>query len=228
MDYTRLQWNFVLFNWGGLSAKSGLIQTVSLPPNFVIPGKIGVEYSVPCLFPSKVLMCIPDLEVRFTFPFCIKERSMTIPKRVIFMTFCMACVLFSTACVFSSTRNRNNNRVTETLELQAIDGWTNTGIRINPGDRVVITYLSGMWSTWQGGAYDPIGSGGDPNCDCNVVPGISHGALIGRIGQGQVFLVGKAFDIHIGESGTLFLGINDSQLADNSNSIKVLIEVESD
>lgn len=153
---------------------------------------------------------------------------MTIPKRVIFMTFCITCLLFSTACVFSSTGNRDDKRVTETLELQAIDGWTDTGIRINPGDRVIITYLSGTWSPWLGGDYDAIGYGGDPNCDCNVVSGISHAALIGRIGQGQAFLVGRSFDMHMGESGTLFLGINDSQLADNSRSIKVLVEIEAD
>ncbi len=164
----------------------------------------------------------------FCIPIPLKERAMKIPKRMIFAAICIVYLISSTACIFSGAGNSDDSRVTETFELQAIDGWTGTGIRINPGDQVIITYLSGVWSPWPGGAYDAIGSGGDPNCTCNVVAGISHAALIGRVGQGQIFLVGRSFDMHTGESGDLFLGINDSQPADNSGSIRVLVEIESD
>ena len=157
-----------------------------------------------------------------------KGQAMTNIRRLLFIALIAACLLFSTACLLSSRVNVKDKPVIETFEVQAIDGWTDTGIHIAPGNRVVITYISGTWSPWQGGSYDAIGFGGDPNCDCNIIAGVSHAALIGRVGQGQIFIVGRSFDTRMGESGNLFLGINDSRLADNSESIKVLVEVETE
>ena len=51
--------------------------------------------------------------------------------------------------------------------------------------------------------------------------GVSHAALIGKIGDHDPFLVGNSFNQTMGEAGDLFLGINDSQLGDNSGSLKV-------
>ncbi len=111
------------------------------------------------------------------------------------------------------------------LRVYADEAWTDTGIDIRAGDRLSIEAVSGEWSPWAGGSYDALGSGGDPRCDCNVLLGASHAALIGRIGDGRPFLVGDDFLGASGEAGRLFLGINDTRLEDNDGSIRVRVEV---
>ena len=116
---------------------------------------------------------------------------------------------------------------TVVMEFQAFanQAWQDTGIKIQPGATLTIKYISGLWSPWAGGNYDGIGSGGDPKCSCNVIPGVSHAALIGKIGDGNPFLVGNSFTQKIGQAGSLFLGINDTRVSDNSGSLKVRIVV---
>lgn len=148
------------------------------------------------------------------------------PTRVLFFLAGLALVLFS--CQVSSARNTGGQGETftaRTFSVPARSGWTGTGIRVQPGTHLKIRYLSGQWSPWPGGAYDAIGFGGDPRCDCNVIPAVSHAALIARIGDSQPFLVGKDLDLRTGESGELYLGINDTDLNDNSGSLEVEVQV---
>lgn len=120
----------------------------------------------------------------------------------------------------------NEDEDTLTFVVRADSDWQDTGIQIKPGMRVRILQVSGLWSPWSGGTYDAVGSGGDPRCDCNVAEGISHAALIGKVGDSQPFYVGRDFDQHLGERGTLYLRINDTRLQDNAGALEVLIEVE--
>ncbi len=55
--------------------------------------------------------------------------------------------------------------------------------------------------------------------------GVSHAALIGRIGDHEPFLVGERYHHSIGESGILYLGINDVDIYDNSGRLQVRIEI---
>jgi hypothetical protein len=112
------------------------------------------------------------------------------------------------------------------VEVDADNRWTATGVLVSEGDKLTIRYLSGEWSPWPGGQYDAIGSGGDPRCRCNVMDGVSHAALIGKIGANDPFLVGGQYSHRVGESGELFLGINDMDLYDNSGSLQVRVEVD--
>jgi hypothetical protein len=109
------------------------------------------------------------------------------------------------------------------FEVFANRDWQDTGVKVRPGKTLTIIYTSGLWSPWAGGSYDGIGSGGEPKCSCNVIMGVSHAALIGKIGNDAPFLVGNSFTQTMGETGDLFLGINDTQLGDNSGSLKVEI-----
>lgn len=109
--------------------------------------------------------------------------------------------------------------------MRAERGWNDTGLELRPGDVLTIDYVSGVWSPWPGDAYDALGSGGDPRCDCNLIPGVSHAALIGRIGEGAPFLVGFEFSGPVGAAGRLYLGINDTRLDDNSGSLRVRVAV---
>ncbi|MEW6567016.1 MAG: hypothetical protein AB1449_02390 [Chloroflexota bacterium] len=113
-----------------------------------------------------------------------------------------------------------------TVRVSAERAWTDTGIDVQIRDVVTIEARSGEWSPWPGDGYDALGSGGDPRCDCNVIAGVSHAALIGKIGEGPPFLVGSEFSRPMGESGRLYLGINDTRLDDNSGSIRVTVRVE--
>lgn len=103
--------------------------------------------------------------------------------------------------------------------------WTDTGVSVRLGDRLSIEYESGLWSPWPQGAYDALGFGGDPRCDCNVLAGASHAALIGKIDGGRPFLVGNDFSQPVGQAGRLYLGINDTRLEDNSGSLTVRIRI---
>jgi len=116
--------------------------------------------------------------------------------------------------------------VSDVVRVQADEGWQPTGLHVDQGDRLTITYLAGEWSPWPGDSYDAAGSGGDPLCRCNVMEAVSHAALIGRIGGSEPFLVGREFDHVVGESGALLLGINDVDLYDNSGDLEVLVEID--
>jgi hypothetical protein len=109
------------------------------------------------------------------------------------------------------------------FEVFADREWQNTGIKVSPGKTLTILYISGLWSPWANGQFDAIGSGGEPKCSCNVMMGVSHAALIGKVGSNNPFLVGNSFTQTMGETGDLFLGINDTQFGDNSGSLKVEI-----
>jgi len=111
------------------------------------------------------------------------------------------------------------------VEVEAARGWQGTGVHLAAGEVVTITQIGGAWSPWPGGAFDAIGSGGDPRCRCNVIQAVSHAALIGRVSASNPFLVGGEFQHRIGESATLELHIHDVDLHDNSGQLKVLVEV---
>jgi hypothetical protein len=109
------------------------------------------------------------------------------------------------------------------VRVLADRAWTDTGVDVLSGERLQIDYLRGMWSPWPGDAFDAIGFGGDPRCDCNQMAGVSHAALLGRIGDGEPFFLGDHWDQGAGESGRLYLGINDTRLSDNTGWLEVVI-----
>jgi len=114
-----------------------------------------------------------------------------------------------------------------TVRVPADQAWTDTHVDLAAGDRLQIDALGGTWSPWPGGQYDALGSGGDPRCDCNQLMGVSHAALIARVGDDAPFFVGDHWEQLVGEGGTLFLGINDTRLGDNSGTLEVRIETQS-
>ncbi len=124
----------------------------------------------------------------------------------------------------SSRRGQTNLSNNAIVEVPAATQWSSTGIIVRPGDTLIIQYLAGSWSPWPGGNVDALGSGGDPRCPCNVIMGVSHAALIGKIGDNPPFLVGESFHQKVAEGGVVYLGINDNRLSDNSGSLTVKIE----
>jgi hypothetical protein len=101
--------------------------------------------------------------------------------------------------------------------------WTPTGIVLNRGE-VFAVNASGEISI-RGGDGSKSSPGGTGQTDpANPMPSVQTGALIGRIGTGQPFLIGTASNIAAPADGQLFLGINDSNVSDNQGSYKVDIQ----
>ena len=144
-------------------------------------------------------------------------------KKIILFLLINLMVLLTLACSFSY--DLQSTPQSEVISVCAEQGWTNTGIQISEGDFLKITYLGGKWSPWKGELYDAIGSGGDPRCRCNVIKGVSHAALIGRIGDYNPFLVGEQYLHKVGENGELFLGINDVDISDNDGCLNAEVEI---
>ena len=131
--------------------------------------------------------------------------------------------LMTLACSFSV--DLGDRFDTEIFYVEASEVWTNTHINVEAGDLLTITYLSGRWSPGLGEEVDSIGYGGDPRSLNNVIKGVSHAALIGRIGDHEPFFIGERYHHYMGESGILYLGINDSDLDNNSGHLQVKVEV---
>ena len=70
----------------------------------------------------------------------------------------------------------------------------------------------------------PDGIKGEEYSENNTVAGVAHGALIGKLGEnGRPILVGSHFRFTAPERGTLYLGVNDKGLANNSGRYDVTI-----
>jgi len=117
-------------------------------------------------------------------------------------------------------------QVGSVVEVYANQDWQDTGVLVQPSDTLTIQYISGFWSPWPS---EPVTGNGVPR-DCDVqttetgpVPGVCHASLIGRIGNGAPFYIGNGTTLSAEVTGDIFLRINDSQLGDNSGSIKVQV-----
>ena len=146
----------------------------------------------------------------------MKKKFVLLPPIILLFLMTLAC---------SISFDLGSSLDSEIFRVEAREGWTNTHIKVEAGDFLRITYLSGKWSPWPGEEFDAIGFGGDPRCRCNVIQGVSHAALIGRIGDQDPFLVGERYQHAVGESGILYIGINDVDVYDNSGLLKVKVEV---
>ena len=151
--------------------------------------------------------------------------SRTLGHRLVPVLAALASLAAASGCVIDY--QLRSSPQTATVRVAAGRAWTDTGVDVQPGEQLTIDYVDGLWSPWPGGSYDAIGSGGDPRCDCNRILGVSHAALIGRLGEGEPFLVGDHWDAVVGEGGRLFLGMNDTRLGDNSGWIEVRIRAGS-
>ncbi|MEE2658383.1 MAG: hypothetical protein VX733_07755 [Candidatus Latescibacterota bacterium] len=90
--------------------------------------------------------------------------------------------------------------------------WQDTLIRIRSGQRMVFD----VEETWSPDMRDQIvWCGADglyrfPAGEGYLMPGTNVGALIARIGDGPVFVVGSRHDIITNRDGVLFLAMNDN------------------
>ncbi len=118
------------------------------------------------------------------------------------------------------------------FEVFAVLPWQNAGVQVHNGDFLQIDYLSGEWT-----GQTPYCCSGPDNAPgpaeqdyaCMPMPQsvIGQAALIGRIGDGPPFKVGKQFIGTVSAEGPLYLRMNDCDewLTDNQGSVVVSVQL---
>jgi hypothetical protein len=105
------------------------------------------------------------------------------------------------------------------INVSAAQRWTATGIQVRRGEPLDIS-ASGEITVGGGNAPASPAGTGEMRTE-NTIQGAPTGALIGRIGNGQPFVIGTQTRIQAPAAGQLFLGVNDSNHADNQGSFRV-------
>jgi hypothetical protein len=122
--------------------------------------------------------------------------------------------------------NQNNPKL-DNFGVDAAQGWQETGLRLEAGQRFTIEYLSGDWSISPADGIRYTADGGASACgnpDCvEPIPNYTKSGLIGRIGDAEAFPVGSYLESTATTSGTLQLRVNDAGTHDNEGIIRVRI-----
>ena len=110
-----------------------------------------------------------------------------------------------------------------TIVVDARQAWTDTGITVNQGDRVVFQ-ASGQIQFGRSPGQSVTPDGGAERRAAYPEPNVPVGALIGKIGNGAPFGIGtQSQPLPMPSSGRLMLGVNDNELGDNSGSFTVIV-----
>ena len=102
--------------------------------------------------------------------------------------------------------------------------WTPAGIDLKDGQELWFDARGEL--RWGPGRKDgPGGESGSPRNAARPIPSRNAAALIGKLGEnGDPFFIGSdKGPIRVRGRGTLFLGINDDYLQDNSGSFRVIV-----
>ena len=113
---------------------------------------------------------------------------------------------------------------TASVRVNATQSWTDTGIIVNAGDRLVFN-ASGQiaFGKGPGQVADPNGNAAERRANYPD-PTVPVGALIGKIGNSAPFAIGtQTQPLGMPASGRLMLGINDNELGDNSGFFTVTV-----
>ncbi|CAC9974600.1 heme-binding protein [Flavobacterium panici] len=133
----------------------------------------------------------------------------------------------------------NTLQLVETfVPVNANQSWQNTGIAVQPGNTITVSYESGLWTadpqTNNGNLYDANGCPGIIVTQSGYpIQNINMGSLIGQVGNNAPFFIGNGpVTTPAGQSGPLKLCINDdlnaeygAGLADNIGSLQVRIKI---
>jgi len=103
--------------------------------------------------------------------------------------------------------------------------WTNAGFNVSRGQYLRFEPSGEIrLSTNAEDVARGAGAISGRRADNATIPSVPVGALIGRIGNGQPFVIGDTTNaIDMNANGRLFLGINDDHVADNSGNFVVKV-----
>jgi hypothetical protein len=110
-----------------------------------------------------------------------------------------------------------------TVTVGAREGWTDTGIDVRAGQQVYFQ-TSGEWRWGPNRRDRGAGERNSPFNPNRPLPDRAGGALIGRVGERDMFFVGAdTGPFRVRGNGRLFLGINDDGLDDNTGFLRVVV-----
>ena len=104
----------------------------------------------------------------------------------------------------------------KTVSVAANQPWTDTGLNLAKGSTINISAGGTIKVAASDTAKTPDGIPGCKGDKNNVAPDLTCVALIGRIGNGAPFEVGRSKTLSVPTAGRLYLGVNDSTFDDNS------------
>jgi hypothetical protein len=114
-----------------------------------------------------------------------------------------------------------------TVAVHAQRDWVDTGIDVGVNDLIEITATGRIyWASGNDQFADANGATNRPATPSAPIPYLDIGALIGRVGNSEPFLVGanlKGF--RAASTGRLFLRVNDDRLDDNRGDFRASIAV---
>jgi hypothetical protein len=113
------------------------------------------------------------------------------------------------------------------VTVKSTTGWQATGINLDVGDILNISWLSGQWVGRKGDPYHgPEGPTYDayPGGPNYPLPGVVEDSMVGKIGS-AVFSVGRQLRFKVREAGSLALTINDIGYHDNDGEITMRIMI---
>ena len=130
------------------------------------------------------------------------------------------------ALVLGSEGGNGSN--VRTVEIPATQAWTDTHVACRAGAVFEITANGTILhnNTTSGSAVGPDGDSNPELRQFNVpgLPNVNHAALIGSIDRKQPSFVGKQATYRCTATGSLFLGINDAGLDNNSGHFTAVIK----
>ncbi len=124
----------------------------------------------------------------------------------------------------------------ESVSVPATAAWTNTGIRVQAGETIVIEARGRVRFRAPASMVGPEGVAWGTQCDREntakvaaawPASGTACWSLIGRVGAGKPFAIGRAADVTAPASGELQLGINDNYIEDNAGAWTASLSVVS-
>jgi len=113
-------------------------------------------------------------------------------------------------------------------------GWTQTPLNLGQGAPFTVSYIRGEW-TVDYRNYEPVGpQGHPPDIDSQIYQGCKlvnapYATLLGKVGNGSVFVVGAGGNFTADASGPLYLRIHDDDrcLGDNQGSVVMKVDIGS-
>jgi serine/threonine-protein kinase len=117
----------------------------------------------------------------------------------------------------------------KTVHVDGAKAWTDSGVVLKVNDDVNITASGTVFPNTANRslAAGPDGVPNQPQIrQFDVVPGVDHSGLIGRVGtNGSPFVVGHADRFTAAIAGPLFLGINDTGVDNNDGAFTARVTV---
>jgi hypothetical protein len=117
------------------------------------------------------------------------------------------------------------------VTVAANEEWTPTAFSVRRGE--VIRFSASGEVVWRPETGDRVTAAGavggrgvfdrDEGVEGLPVANAPMGALVARVDNGKPFLVGSHSSVRMPASGQLFLGINDTHVADNTGNFSVNI-----